>query len=952
MSKSLVNALKFSANKKPLLAIALVLMMTASAAVAFAPSATAHTPAWTIPTYAYVTAAPNTVGVGQTVALVFWLDIPPPTASSPIAGDRWEGFKVTITKPDGTTEVKGPFLSDPVGSNYALFTPTTTGTYTVKFEFPGQVLKRGHPTTGILGSDSIYINDTYTGSSATTTFLVQQDSVPHFEEAPLPVSYWTRPINENNQQWSVIASHWLGQQEYGATYSKFQPYGWAPNTAHVINTYPLTFGGIVGGGHAVSDSIGFYSGTQYQLKFSNPIIMYGNLYFSLPKNNANTGNGVTCVDLRTGETKWTNPNINSVTIGQLYDYESANQHGTTGIYLWAMATVTGTSIRNPTAAAVNTTKGIYAPGTTNLGYLGATTANGAFSTSGWVGVDPQTGDLLLNLTNVASGIRAQGPQGEWLIYNVGRPANTIQGTNTPFTYLYQWNNTKLPGITDQWTPGINNFNMSAAYDWNVTLSEPLYPTFTSLGSAGGGFSGSAYFNATTGLYTNNPTIMRVFPGNVIFGQSSGLQQTPGTSFGVFGTPDTYTLWAINLNATRGPIGQVLYQRTYNAPAGNLTVCLGPTDGENNVFTIYYRETMQWSGYDLLTGNKLWDPTPSENPWNYYTGTTGLTNPVGLAYGRLYVAGYGGTLYAYNIKTGATEFTYGNSLTDPNNSTITAETVYGVYPTQVAAIADGKVFLVQEEHSLNSPAYRGARTRAVDAYTGELVWQIYGMSSWQEQAVADGYYTWFNLIDQQIYIIGPGPSATTVEAPMSTTVAGSPITIKGTVTDQSPNLKLKGTAAISDADQGLWMEYMVQSARTMPNAAGVPVTLTAIDATGVATEIAAVTSNSGGTFGAQWTPSAAGVYTIVANFTGTQSYGPSYATTVIGVSEASTQPSTSPTPTETVAPTETPIATPTASPSAGVDNPGSPSTETLLIAGAAAVIVIAVIAAALVLRKRK
>ena len=32
-----------------------------------------------------------------------------------------------------------------------------------------------------------------------------------------------------------------------------------------------------------------------------------------------------------------------------------------------------------------------------------------------------------------------------------------------------------------------------------------------------------------------------------------------------------------------------------------------------------------------------------------------------------------------------------------------------------------------------------------------------------QAVADGYYTWLNLNDMQIYSMGPGPSATSVTA---------------------------------------------------------------------------------------------------------------------------------------------------------------------------------------------
>ena len=270
------------------------------------PSASAHTPAWTIPRYAYVTAAPNPVGAGQPVAIVMWGDIPPPSAAAR-TGDRWTGYTIDVTKPDGTlVHVMQNGVSDPVGSAYALYTPDVPGTYTIKFSFPDQVAQlAGY--TGLNGSNSQYVGDLYTGASATTTMTVQPTSVAYFQEAQVPVSYWTRPINENNQNWASIASAWLGQQEFGSTYGKFNQFGWAPNTAHVSMTYPLSMGGIVGGGNAVSNSMSFYSGTQYNLKFSNPIIMYGMVIFSVPATPANSGNGIAAVDLRTGQTVWTRP---------------------------------------------------------------------------------------------------------------------------------------------------------------------------------------------------------------------------------------------------------------------------------------------------------------------------------------------------------------------------------------------------------------------------------------------------------------------------------------------------------------------------------------------------------------------------------------------------------------------------------------------------------------------
>ena len=223
--------------------------------------------------------------------------------------------------------------------------------------------------------------------------------------------------------------------------------------------------------------------------------------------------------------------------------------------------------------------------------------------------------------------------------------------------------------------------------------------------------------------------------------------------------------------------------------------------------------------------------------------------------------------------------------------ITAETAYGDYPTQVGAIADGKVYLVEEEHSLNAPAYHGAKTRCVDATTGKLLWDIYGMCSWQEIAAADGYLTWFNMNDQQLYVMGPGPSATTVTASSIGTL-GSGVMISGTVTDQTANPNLNGTPAISDADQGVWMEYMIQHNVEKPtHVSGVPVSIDAVDPNHNSIHIADVTSDQNGVFSYLYTPEVTGAYQITATFAGTQSYGPSSAGTAFGCNSSSTYTST-------------------------------------------------------------
>ena len=56
---------------------------------------------------------------------------------------------------------------------------------------------------------------------------------------------------------------------------------------------------------------------------------------------------------------------------------------------------------------------------------------------------------------------------------------------------------------------------------------------------------------------------------------------------------------------------------------------------------------------------------------------------------------------------------------------------------------------------------------------------------------------------------------TVDAPQIAVTAGTPIVIRGTITDQSPGSKAKGTAAISDASMGQWMEYMFMQKMHLP-----------------------------------------------------------------------------------------------------------------------------------------
>jgi len=78
-----------------------------------------------------------------------------------------------------------------------------------------------------------------------------------------------------------------------------------------------------------------------------------------------------------------------------------------------------------------------------------------------------------------------------------------------------------------------------------------------------------------------------------------------------------------------------------------------------------------------------------------------------------------------------------------------------------------------------------------------------------------------------------------------------------------------------------------------NAKGVEVILETLDPNGNFYEIGKTTSDINGNYAYMFTPDVPGEYQILARFEGSKAYGPSYASTYLGVDEA---PQATPTPT--------------------------------------------------------
>jgi hypothetical protein len=88
----------------------------------------------------------------------------------------------------------------------------------------------------------------------------------------------------------------------------------------------------------------------------------------------------------------------------------------------------------------------------------------------------------------------------------------------------------------------------------------------------------------------------------------------------------------------------------------------------------------------------------------------------------------------------------------------------------------------------------------------------------------------------------------------------------------------------------WMAYMYEQ-QPKPSATGVPVKVTATASDGSTTGIGTVISDSMGQFKIEWTPSSSGLYTITAEFGGTNSYYGSIAQTGLSVGTAHATTST-------------------------------------------------------------
>ena len=849
-----------SRSKTVATAIALFLMLAIAIALVALP-ATGQI-VGTQKTYPFISATPNPIGVGQETLLHIGI-----TQQLQITQDKYTGLTVTVTRPDGVTETLGPFNTDSTGGTGTTYTPTMEGTYKLQTHFPAQWYNFSVPPTQY----QIYFE---AGDSPVLELVVQADAVPIYPGVPLPTEYWTRPIDAQFHEWSVIGGNWLGIYQFGDTLagSIEDNNEEAPETAHVLWTKPLEEGGLVG-------NLGEYSyfcGDAYEGKFAGTVIINGKVFY----NKFNTIGGravdnyVVAVDIHTGEELWKralmtpNGTRQRLSFGQVMEFNSFNVQGAFA-YLWTSETVA--------------------------------------DRTDWHAFDITDGRWLFTMTNIPGGSTVVGPMGELIRYQINQAAGWMTMWNSTAVISAYWGTTENSPVWGSWRPQGKTINATGPVP--VTTSTPL------------GLNG----------YQWNKTIPTGLPGSPSYYIALDLvigyyRNTYGFGGEAINNPP-FTIWALSLKP--GDEGRLLYNKTYNAPPGNVTVGYTRVGIKDRVFIMHMKETCTNYCYNLDTGEYMWGPTEPPEFYLSYLETWTI-----IYEGRVYTHGTKGIVDCYDAKTGEKLWSY--AAYDPYNEILWSNN----WNIRVDFIADGKIYLRHSAHSDNNPLPRGAPYICLNATTGEEIWRVNGLvrgTDWGGRGfIGDSIIVKMDTYDLLIFALGKGPSATTVSASPKISVHGSKVLVEGMVTDISPGTKAyartarfpNGVPAVSDESMSDWMLYVYKQFPRPTNATGVEVVVEVLDPNNNFYEVGRATSDDSGFYKVTFDPPVPGEYTIIASFKGSKAYYGSFAKTAIYV-ESAPQPTPEPTPTP------------------------APMTDTYVLGiGAAAIIAIVVIGLVIILMFRK
>jgi len=562
-----------------------------------------------IPTYLFIDGAPNPVGVGQTAYLSAIFSKPLPTNHG-LLGDMHLGITIKITDPDGVVTTLGPHDGGMIGGWATTYTPTKVGDYKIQAFYPGQTLTGTNPYnnnpatqdyhTELVGSKMLASNSTI------VTLHVQSDPVTAiYQTPPLPTQYWTRPVMALNWLWGAdVASNWLGLDATGfCTSGKydasgcFQPYGIAPNTAHILWSKSTREGGQPGGPISSDPSTQFMSTTVVVNMYDGAIVINGIAYYTDHASWTGQVIGWEAVDLRTGATVWSKPagvtGTETLKCGMIFAAHNAQEYGTQA-YL----------ITTPDSAGVTR---MY---------------------------DAWTGTLQANLTssrNLAMIIDDSATIATTGDYNAFDQAGGLLGWFTEGGNLKRWNSTYLFTTVGSNLQGRTKVN-AANYDWTKGIDQVIpLPTENNLNASLG-----------IGSVTKEVILLRFCPTFYYQGTNFGWQVTMGidavTGKTLWG-PLNQTLPLLTDTSVIGARDGVYVLRNkdlnqlsaYSLTTGELK--WGPVDTLYNANTpldifadIAYGKVYMWDmggivqAYNLNTGARL---------WNWSRGSAGYDDPRGI-----------------------------------------------------------------------------------------------------------------------------------------------------------------------------------------------------------------------------------------------------------------------------------------------------------------------------------
>ena len=892
--------MQISTHKTAAIAIAILLLVSIGASTLLLQPASAHDPPYKIKTYAEIVTLPDPIGVGQRVYIYAFLGNPPLPGSAIPNTYRFHDYTIIVTDPNGKVETfHYDTVQDTTGVQSITYTPTIAGTYNVTFNYGGQTI-RGPQDTAIPAN----YNDTYLPSSATTTMTVLAEPISNLPDSyPLPTEYWTRPVYGENPYWFTVASNWLGTGSPvnpatghgqisgipGASFLQRYPGDAVGSmTNHVMWAKGWQIGGVVGGNNFVNPGDAYFSGSAYIQRFVNPIIVNGKLIYTQNVGWGSEGStagptsyGPTvAVDLRTGETIWSRFDVPVLSFAYIYNVQTPNQHGVAQPILF----------------------------TSNFGR--------AF--------DADTGQPLFNVSSVPSGSAAMGPSGEQLRYVLINTGNST----VPNWVLAQWNSSKL-WVYEPRTPGGMAlgpalYNSTGPYTdiYTSTATNVAWTNVNGLVNGGGTFivQGNVFNSSSldnrydwnvsmpfinTMSGTNPVTVLAALSGDMLLCRNGSYPSLTGQTDSSGSVVNAvYTYFAINLNASKGAIGTIQWTATYTVPQDR-TITFGGADPTVNVFLEGIKETTNFNGFDLRSGKQLWGPNEPEQALDYFGNPAYPYVSSQPAYGKLYSLQYGGVLYCYDMKTGERLWTYGNG--GAGNSTNSGLQVPGYYPGFINAVGNGVIYTVTTEHTIETPIYKGAQARAINATDGTEIWTLNAYTSEFFQisyAMADGYNVFFNDYDARAYVVGKGPSAVTIDAPKAGVQVGKSVVISGSVMDLSAGGKQpeqatrfpNGIPVAADKSMSDWMGYVYQQKPLPTNFTGVDVDIIILDSNNNYRKIGTATTDANGAYSLTWQPDIPGTYQVTASFAGTNGYWPSHAQTNFAADsgpESTAQPTTAP-----------------------------------------------------------